>query len=75
MKTFFFCSSPNFGQNLGQNLSEDLFFGVSPDFGQNLGPNLSEDHFFARRLILGAWHRSSYPLEKFLSEALDEGLR
>ena len=26
MKTFFFCSTPNFGQKIGLNLSEDLFF-------------------------------------------------
>ena len=35
-----------------------------------MGPNLSEDLFFAPRLILGAQHQSSYPLKKFLSEAL-----
>ena len=52
-------------------MSEDLFFFCSsPNFGLNLGLNSSEDHFFACRLIWGARHRSSYPLEKFLFEAL-----
>ena len=50
----FFCSSPNFGQKLGPNLSEDLFL----------------IYFFVLHLILGARHRSSYHLENFLSEAL-----
>ena len=40
---FFFCSSPNFGQKMGPNLSEDLFFCSSPNFGQKMEPNLSED--------------------------------
>ena len=35
-----------FGQKLGPNLSEDLFFFSSPNFGQKMGPNLSEDLFF-----------------------------
>ena len=75
LKTFFFCSSANFGQKLGPNLSEDLFFfALHLILGKKLEPNLSEDLFFARRLILGARHRSSYPLEKSLSEALSTGI-
>ena len=39
-----------------------------------MGPNLSEEIFliylFALHVNLGARHRSSYPLEKILSEAL-----
>ena len=39
-----------------------------------MGPNLSEDLFLiyllVLHLILGARHRSSYSLEKFLSKAL-----
>ena len=35
MKTFF-CSSPNFEQKIGLNLSEDLFFCSSPNFGQKI---------------------------------------
>ena len=58
-QNFFFClalnlslflgkkSSPNFGQKIGPNLSEDLFLFCSPpNFGQKIGPNLSEDLFF-----------------------------
>ena len=68
----FFCSSPNFGQKMGLNFSEDLFFWSSHYFGQNSGLNFSEYLFF---LVifgrhLGTRHRPSYPLEKFLSEAL-----
>ena len=38
----FFCSSPDFGQNMGRNLSEDLIFICSsPDFGRKMGRNLS----------------------------------
>ena len=34
--------SPDFGQKLGRNLSEDLFFFCSsPDFGRKMGRNLS----------------------------------
>ena len=55
MKTFFFCSSPNFGQKMGPYLREILFL----------------IYLFVLHLILGARHRSSYHLEKFLSEALD----
>ena len=40
-----------------------------------MGPNLSEEMFliylFALHVNLGGRHRSAYPLEKFLSEALD----
>ena len=32
VKTFFFCSSPNFGPEMGPNLSEGLFFCSSPNF-------------------------------------------
>ena len=48
VKTFFlfFRSSPNFGEKMGPNLSEDLFFCSSPNFGEKMGPNLSEDLFF-----------------------------
>ena len=59
---------------MGPNLSKDLFFCSSPNFGQKMGPNLRQDLFliylFVLHLILGAQHRSLYPLEKFLSEAL-----
>ena len=41
MKTFFFCSSPNFGRKIVLNLSEDLFFCSSPNFGRKIGLNLS----------------------------------
>ena len=34
------------GREMGQNLSEDLFFCSSPDFGRKMGRNLSEDLFF-----------------------------
>ena len=58
----------------GPNLSEDLFYCSSPNFGPKMGPNLSEDLFLiyllVLHLILGTRHRSSYPLKKFLSEAL-----
>ena len=33
--------SPDFGQKLGRNLSEDFFFCSSPDFGRKMGRNLS----------------------------------
>ena len=48
LKTFF-CSSPDFGEKLGPNLSEELFifyFCYSPNLGEKLGPNLSEELFF-----------------------------
>ena len=69
---FFFWFSSDFGQKKGLNFSEDLFFCSSPNFGQKMGLNFSKDLFF---LVifgrdLGARHRPSYPLEKFLSEAL-----
>ena len=71
---FFFAL--HFGQKIKPKFSEDLFFYYSPNFGQ-IGQNLNKDIyfvFFAPRLILGARHRSSYPLEKFLSEALAQGM-
>ena len=68
-----FFSLPNlrfyFWGKMGPNLSEDLFCS-SPNFWEKMGPILCEDLFFALHLILGARHQSSYPLEKFLSEAL-----
>ena len=83
MNTFFFWSSPNFGQKIGPILSEDLlfFFGLHlilrtflSEDQKTSRPILSEDilliYLFALQVILGARHRSSYPLEKFLSEAL-----
>ena len=40
VKTFFFCSSPDFGRKMGRNLSEDLFFSCSlPDFRRKKGRN------------------------------------
>ena len=53
---------------MGLTFSEDLcFFWSSPNSGQKMGLNFSEDLFF---WSLGAPHRPSYLLEKFLSEAL-----
>ena len=33
--------SPDFGQKMGRNLSEGLFFCSSPDFGRKMGRDLS----------------------------------
>ena len=63
---FFFWFSPNFGQKMGLNLSEDLFFGFHLILGKKW-VLISLKTFF---LAFGGRHRPSYPLEKFLSEAL-----
>ena len=67
-----FCFSPLFGQNIGLNFSEDLFFCSSPNFGQkNQKKNLRK---VGAQRDLGARYRPSYPLKKFLSEALPSGI-
>ena len=54
VSTLSFFPSSFFGQKIGLNLSEDLFFCSSPNFGQKFALNLSEDLlFFALHLILG----------------------
>ena len=76
---FFFCS-----QKMGPNLSEDLFFALHLILGKKWDQTRVKTFFFALHLILdllliclfevhlilGARHRSSYPLENFFSEAL-----
>ena len=58
----FFWPAPNFGQNLGLNLSEDLFFLFcsSPNFGQKIGLNLCEDLFFLALHQIWAKNRTKF---------------
>ena len=69
MKTFFFCSSPDFGQKIGLNFKEDLlFFALHLILGKISEIKILRESGAQRDL--GARYRPSYLLEKFLSEAL-----
>ena len=57
----FFWSSPDFGQKIGRNLSEDLFFWSSTDFGQKFGLILGEIIFILNFVLLKFFEFSGSP--------------
>ena len=65
---FLFCPSPNFGQKIGLNFRENFFLLITYFWAKNQNKKLCAN--LVPKEIWGPRYRPSYPMQKFLSEAL-----